>query len=194
MQTTCKLLIAATLGIVGVLQATPASATHAGGYEYHYGAFYERRIRANNLCMDVDGWSQNNGARIAQWGCHGGGNQKFRQILKFKSNTGHIDYWNRVYKGFRLQAAHSNKCLDVPFGNAYNGAPVQQWDCNDNDAAQLWTINHWNGNQMCTDGWCVYRLQNTSYCLDVPNGTTRWGTKLQLYSCNGTNAQRFKAY
>lgn len=28
-------------------------------------------------CIDVGGWSQQNGARLIQWDCHGGSNQKF---------------------------------------------------------------------------------------------------------------------
>jgi hypothetical protein len=183
MQIDYKWLLAAALGLTSILQAPSAHAQTS--YEYSYSSFFDLRNRGSYLCVDVEANGLHNGARIQQWGCNGGGAQMFRFAHVWRNSWG----W-RTYLGFRLQNAQSNKCLDVPWGNAYNGAIVQQWDCNIS-AAQLWTRKWTNGAQMCTDNWCSYRLQNTTYCLDVPNGSTRWGTKLQIYDCNGTNAQRF---
>ena len=33
----------------------------------------------SNKCVDVSGWSSANGARLIQWDCHGGANQKWRR-------------------------------------------------------------------------------------------------------------------
>ncbi|MEU6410367.1 ricin-type beta-trefoil lectin domain protein [Microbispora sp. NPDC046933] len=33
----------------------------------------------SNKCVDIDGWNQNDGARLIQWECHGGANQKWRR-------------------------------------------------------------------------------------------------------------------
>ncbi|GIH66024.1 ricin-type beta-trefoil lectin domain protein [Microbispora siamensis] len=33
----------------------------------------------SNKCVDIDGWNPNDGARLIQWECHGGANQKWRR-------------------------------------------------------------------------------------------------------------------
>jgi hypothetical protein len=65
--------------------------------------------------MDVNGFSTANGAKVIQWTCHGGDNQKWRV-----STQG---------AGFRLQAVHSGACLDVAGVSTAVGAAFQQWAC-----------------------------------------------------------------
>ncbi len=74
----------------------------------------------NSMCLDVPGGDQRDGVRIIQWWCHGGGNQ----LWTVESET----VWP-AHTIHRVKNAATNKCLDVPWGNAYNGAPIQQWGC-----------------------------------------------------------------
>ncbi len=165
----------ALLLIVGATQSPTAQ---AAAVSWGYGNFVEIRT-GNWMCVDVPNGSGANGERIQQWTCNGGGAQKFRYINKWNS-------WNS-YQGMRIQNALSNKCLDIPWGNRYNGAPVQQYDCNENEDAQYWWSEKCN-----SAGFCQLKKKNSDQCLDVPNGTNNWGAKLQLWTCYGNAAQAFK--
>jgi hypothetical protein len=75
-------------------------------------------------CADVLGASVDNGAPVAQWDCNGGPNETF-QLRPLLDPTG-------ADSGYvQIVAAHSGKCLDVTGGATNEGAPVQQWDCQD---------------------------------------------------------------
>jgi hypothetical protein len=83
--------------------------------------------------MDVNGASLDNGARIIQWTCNGGNNQKWKV-----STQG---------AGFRLQALHSGKCLDVAGVSKATGAAYQQWSCKtpDSNNNQTFKLNGASG-------------------------------------------------
>jgi hypothetical protein len=85
-----------------------------GGNEY--------RIRAvhSNQCLDVLGADKSNGAEVVQHPCNGGANQRFR-LLEDRAQAG----------GFRtrIQAVHSNRCLDVPGSSNANRVFLKQFDC-----------------------------------------------------------------
>jgi beta-glucanase (GH16 family) len=70
------------------------------------------------------------------------------------------------------------KCIDVPGGNAVDGARLQIWDCN-GSPAQQWTF--------ASDG----TVRALGKCMDVAAGSTANGAAVQLYGCNGSPAQRF---
>ena len=137
--------------------ATPAAAQLAQPkYSQAYGG--------GVMCMDVPGWSRDDGARIIQWQCHGGGNQQW--------------VWERQQQWWggdvhrQLKNAHSGKCLDVPHGNYYNGAPLQQYRCH-SGKEQAWRTAG------CSYGWCRIEFTKqigytagynggTGYCVDIP--------------------------
>ncbi len=70
----------------------------------------------------------------------------------------------------------AGRCLDVMWGRADNGAPIQLWGCNGTNA-QSWTLGPSGA------------LRANGRCLDVPGGSTASGSVLQLWDCNGTGAQ-----
>ncbi len=70
----------------------------------------------------------------------------------------------------------AGKCLDVLWGRADNGAPIQLWACNGTNA-QWWTLDP------------AGAVRANGRCLDVPGGSTASGSPLQLWDCNGTGAQ-----
>src|SRR3712207_3135577 len=67
---------------------------------------------AANVCADVSGGSQEPGATVVAWACHGGANQQFALQA-----SGAIT----VYDG--------TKCLDIVGGSANDGDPVVTWAC-----------------------------------------------------------------
>ncbi|MGL5864395.1 MAG: GH12 family glycosyl hydrolase domain-containing protein [Dermatophilaceae bacterium] len=77
----------------------------------------------SGFCLDVQGASTANGARVHLWPCHGGDAQQW------ESRNG------------ALINPHSGKCLDA--GGGDTGARLQIWDCDGRGPAanQRWTMN-----------------------------------------------------
>ena len=122
-----------------------------------------------------------------------------------------------------IRGVGSDRCVDVPNGDAAYGTQVQLWDCN-GTASQSWlysgtykslyvlrracleasgttagspvtlqgcyartrTHQRWdfNGDGSITD-------RRSGLCLDATNGDTTNGTKIQMWPCNGTVAQKW---
>ncbi|MCZ7420735.1 MULTISPECIES: RICIN domain-containing protein [unclassified Micromonospora] len=81
---------------------------------------------AHNQCLDVEGGSGDDGARLQQFGCHGEGNQQWRL--------------QRVDGGaVVLAAVHSGKCAQARDGGAAAGTDIVQAPC-DGNPAQRWTL------------------------------------------------------
>ena len=75
---------------------------------------YELVARHSNMCLDVSGASAADGARVIQWPCNGGDNQRWRV--------------ESAGSGFyRLVASHSGKALDVFAASTADGAEVIQF-------------------------------------------------------------------
>ncbi|MGX6605867.1 family 16 glycosylhydrolase [Micromonosporaceae bacterium Da 78-11] len=80
--------------------------------------------------------------------------------------------------GVALKSNFSGRCIDIPGGNAADGARLQMWDCN-GSTAQKWTAN--------SDG----TLRGLGKCMDPAGGALTNGTPIQLVTCNGNPVQRF---
>ncbi len=81
---------------------------------------------AHNQCLDVEGGSGDDGARLQQFGCHGEGNQQWRLQP--------VDGGATV-----LVAVHSGKCAQARDGGAAAGTDIVQAPC-DGNPAQRWTL------------------------------------------------------
>ncbi|PZG09970.1 hypothetical protein C1I95_28450, partial [Micromonospora craterilacus] len=81
---------------------------------------------AYNQCLDVEGGSGDDGARLQQFGCHGQGNQQWRLHPVGDGTT-------------LLVAVHSGKCAQVHDGAAGAGDDITQAPC-DGNPAQRWTL------------------------------------------------------
>lgn len=79
-------------------------------------------------CLDVSGWSRDNGAEIIQWDYHGGDNQRWR-LVPVGDDPGY----------YYLRSIHSDKCLDVYGWSRENGTAIVQWDCHGGDN-QKWQL------------------------------------------------------
>jgi hypothetical protein len=83
------------------------------------------------------------------------------------------------------------RCLDVPGGNFYQGARIQQWGCNYTNA-QKFMINENMINEWWDGTVSIYHNGSMSFCLDVAGASKDNGAPVQLWQCNGTDAQRFQ--
>ncbi|MEV8529765.1 RICIN domain-containing protein [Streptomyces sp. NPDC052000] len=88
-----------------------------------------------------------------------------------------------TYHTFLINGA-SGKCLEVPGGNGSDGAPVQQWDCNQGDN-QKWVV------YPTSDGYSTLVNFQSGDCLDVPGLSKDQGAPLQQWSCNGGDNQKW---
>ncbi|TDB75864.1 RICIN domain-containing protein [Micromonospora sp. KC723] len=82
---------------------------------------------AHGQCLDVDGGSGDDGAKLLQYPCHGRDNQQWRLI---GSSGGPV----------LVVAVHSGKCAQPQDGAAEAGAELRQVPCT-SAAAQQWTVD-----------------------------------------------------
>lgn len=172
-----RMSLAVGLSAVFVAALFPLAGTASAGHGY--GRLYTQP-GGWNICLDIEGGSTANGARLLQWGCHSGGNQQFRFVRE-----GYDSYVGRYY--YSIRAMHSGKCLDVQGEALWAGAKIIQWDCGPWANQHWFVVQHGNGTQ-------EYVARHSHMCLDIPSATTAWGTQMQQYWCNGSWAQRFWYY
>ncbi|KAJ7190226.1 ricin B lectin domain-containing protein, partial [Mycena pura] len=121
-------------------------------------------------CLDLTDGRVTNGNIIQIWTCTGGNNQKW--ALTTGPGSGTPPVGNAIKPG-----ASSTTCLTAP-SNTDGGAVVVQ-PCN-GASSQSWTRNGGT--------YVIYGNK----CLDVTNGSTANGVKMQIWSCNtGSTNQQF---
>lgn len=77
----------------------------------------------------------------------------------------------------------ANKCIDNSSWSNANNNPIVIWDCGATDnKGQRWLYN--------SDTRAFVNV-DTGKCLDVPSANFANNVKLELYECNGSNAQKF---
>lgn len=139
--------------------------------------------------IDVGVNSINNGNYVVQ-GI--GKNSKAAQFIIMKNSVG---------KYIFISAWDKNYVLDLSDGKAVNGKKIQLYS-NNGTNAQAWNLVKVTSkrdvmNNMASqykdtlkDGkYYIASSLNTSYVLDVSDGSTNNGANVQLYSKNGTDAQ-----
>ncbi|GAA3873047.1 hypothetical protein GCM10022243_42730 [Saccharothrix violaceirubra] len=83
-----------------------------------------------------------------------------------------------LYTDLLFENKASGKCMNIPNGATFDGAPVTQFSCG------VWADHKWmlhdRGN-----GW--YQITNgaSGKCLAVPHGTTTRGVQLIIWPCGG---------
>lgn len=141
----------------------------------------------NLFVLATDGTIWVSGARYTAYG----GNNN----TTGNTGTGSPDLWgNAPYAsgvqwatGEDIRAAGSTgQCIGNAAGTLANGNPVVMWSCTNNHD-QRW---------MYTAGTQAIWLtgiggSGTNFCLDLPDNNTTNGTKISIYTCNGTAAQRW---
>ncbi|WP_436761348.1 glycoside hydrolase family 76 protein [Streptosporangium sp. V21-05] len=120
------------------------------------------RGQESGRCVDVPGFSQTNGTRVALWDCNGGANQAW------------------TLNSSRQLVGFGGKCLEANGFSSADGTAAQIWDCN-GGTNQQWTLH--------ADGTLVGA--SSGKCLDANARGTANGTLLQLWTCNGGPNQKW---
>ncbi|MBP2475009.1 hypothetical protein JOF53_003881 [Crossiella equi] len=161
-------------------------------------------------CVDAAGWSNAPGTRMLIWNCHGGANQQIsldrdgrlrvgtggcldvgpdnpapaaQVFLQPCGGDGQIWRYNPSERRFYTK---NGLVLETLGARGENDSNLGVWHPTDG-ANQLWSLANGprpNNSMLHTD------LEGAR-CLDVAGGSAQPGTKIQLWDCNGTGAQRF---
>ena len=126
---------------------------------------------APNLCLDVSGGNENDGANAQIWSKNGTSSQE----------------WKITYVGdgkYTIRSSKSGKYLDVAGSGNKNGTNVQLWSGN-GAAAQKWYIKS-NGH----GGYFIVSACS-GLALDVQGGQLANGTNVQTWSSNSVAAQQY---
>lgn len=100
-----------------------------------------------NLCMDVEGGSQDDGAHVILWEC-----------LPYNYNQQFYLYEVGSPYHYNIVAAHSNKCVDVEGAWQEDGAHILQWHCTGGDNQQFFELDAGGGRsefQAWHSGKCI---------------------------------------
>ncbi|MFI9423901.1 RICIN domain-containing protein [Streptomyces achromogenes] len=148
MSWTPEVTIDTTAGTVGATSAT----------------YHTLIARHSGRCADVTSQSLWAGAQLKQYGCNGGGNQKY--------------WFKSVGSGYyQMVTRHSSLCVQE------NATTVTQETCDASAAGQQWSLT--------TSGSYVTVVSRaTGECLDVNGASTADSAAIITYTCNGgTNQQ-----
>jgi hypothetical protein len=158
------------IGLTAAVASVPATASLAAAASTP-GDIYNF---LSNQCLQPVNGSTGQGAAIVQEPCNSGAAQ---QWVSIPVGDGTVHYQNVL----------SGLCLDAR-GGAANGTPVQQWTCNGI------SNENWEPGEYVSDYIppLYSRVSGTSsYCLDIPGGQRTAGLAMQIYRCNGTEAQEW---
>jgi hypothetical protein len=88
----------------------------------------------------------------------------------------------------RIYGLNGN-CVDLAGNNQSNFNGVDLWPCWTGDGAQIWA---WGAG---ADGnpapGPIFLAENSSFCLGTVDGAQSEGTPVDIYQCNGTNAENW---
>ncbi|MEX0171257.1 RICIN domain-containing protein [Streptomyces sp. LMG1-1-1.1] len=162
---TLRRVLSAAGGALLVSLALPASPASAVDLSQ-----WGRMVNLNsNACLEVGGWSTDNGAGVNQWACHDGNNQLWAVVPYGAGNL--------VYN------AHSGKCLEVKGWSTANGAQIGQWDCH-GGANQQWTVSTSNHHFSLVN-------VNSGKCLEIGGWRTDNGAPATQWDCHWGENQRW---
>ena len=132
------------------------------------------QARHSGKCLDIKSASNNNGAPLIQWNCHGGYNQKFHFL-----HVGGGDY--------NIIAAHSGKCLDVNGASTSNLADIIQWPCHGGNNQKFRPVYR-------SGGYYNLVAAHSGKCIDVRGASQSQGAEVIQYDCHSGYNQQFRPY
>ncbi|WP_416518396.1 RICIN domain-containing protein [Streptomyces achromogenes] len=120
--------------------------------------------RHSGRCADVTSQSLWAGAQLKQYGCNGGGNQKY--------------WFKSIGSGYyQMVTRHSSLCVQE------NATTVTQETCDASAAGQQWSLT-------ASGSYVTVVSRATGECLDVNGASTADSAAIITYTCNGgTNQQ-----
>lgn len=131
---------------------------------------YQIIAKHSNKCVDVEGFSQDDGANVHQWNCSGTNNQIW--TLKPFGDA------------YQIVSKNSDKCLDVAEFSTEDGGNIHQWGCSGSDN-QLWEL------QSSGDGYHQIISKHSNKCLDIADVSTNDGANVHQWGCFGGDNQTF---
>ena len=93
--------------------------------------------------------------------------------------------------GYYLQSALGNWVLDLSGGNTANGAAIRLYTPN-GTASQLFVVSSSDVNIATGVSMIITSVANKKLVTDVTSALTTNGARVQLYSSNNTNAQKYR--
>ena len=93
--------------------------------------------------------------------------------------------------GYYLQSALGNWVLDLSGGNTANGAAIRLYTPN-GTASQLFVVSSSDVNIATGVSMIITSVANKKLVTDVAGASTANGARVQLYSSNNTNAQKYR--
>ena len=93
--------------------------------------------------------------------------------------------------GYYLQSALGNWVLDLSSGNTANGAAIRLYTPN-GTASQLFVVSSSDVNIATGVSMIITSVANKKLVTDVTGASTANGARVQLYSSNNTNAQKYR--
>ena len=93
--------------------------------------------------------------------------------------------------GYYLQSALGNWVLDLSGGNTANGAAIRLYTPN-GTASQLFVVSSSDVNIATGVSMIITSVANKKLVTDVTGASTANGARVQLYSSNNTNAQKYR--
>lgn len=147
------------------LQIADCDGTAAQAFSRNYETI---TIGPNNSCIDVTDGNSQDGTPLQIYKCYPESeNQRF---------TRRID-------GL-IQWTKYNLCFNLADPNATDGAAIDLQTCDPSQATQMWDFNVPSPQPIRTS-------IDQNKCIDVPRASFNDGSKLQIYDCNGSDAQNW---
>lgn len=139
------------------------------------GEYYITSCLNNYSVLDISGGSKADGGNLQLYQTNKTVAQRFK--VKREEATGFYTIIN----------SNSGKALGLKSMRGGYDSNVAQYSKNDDDNSQKWII------EASKDGsYIIKSAVNSTYSFDVTDASISDGTNIQLYSSNGTNAQKFK--
>ena len=161
------------------IQQYNANGTYAQTFYFGYSpqdGYYTISGLGSGKVLDVAGGSSQTGANVQQYTSNGTLAQKWAAVRNADGT-------------FTFRSAIGGLAIDVSGGSAKKGANVQVYT-NNGTNAQKWTlsaVSDW----LQEGTYTIVSALNVNNALDISAGSTASGANVQVYSDNGTNAQRF---
>lgn len=168
------LALAAGLSALALSTAPATRVAHAqSGIDPNQ--WYQIVARISGLCLDVNGGGLNTGARLIQYTCHGGDNQRFR-----------FEPLGNGY--YRIRAGNSNLCIDQANATYSYGGQFMQYTCHNGLNQQFDVIS----GQVGSGYYNQIRVQHSLLNMDVANASYSPGAYIIQYDPHGGINQQFE--
>jgi galactose oxidase len=128
------------------------------------------KVASTSQCMDVEGGSQNAGAAIIQWGCHGGANQQWQL--------------HQVDGYYKIVVAHSGQCLTINGADTTVGRWADQETCVNGSNQQFKLRPQGVGHTIVA--------RHSGLCLGIESASLQQGARVTQQTCDASTNQTWR--